>query len=231
LTSEIIPWNKNQLVNFTESVDFPKPSTSQSTATAPDKYSEVHLKRVTGVNITSVAGESGENHISELTPINRIYPHVFDEDIKAGQVLVLLKSAINDANDAIDAFGEPDLQSVSTRLTNIAVAMSKAHSLTDFNESLGGVVSYIRRAMLAASKDDLSRSALNSLLHVLKMMAVNPMIDLDDATDLVDKLSNEGWKGEHKLADEIIAALVAETEIESSEIQALLFPENQIATS
>lgn len=180
--------------------------------------------------ISSTMLEDEQVEPKKLGPLSvkRIYPHVFDENITAGQAVIYLHSAINDANVAIDAFGEPDLQTVGTRLTQIAVTMGKVHAMTEFNESLGAVVSFIRRATLTASNDELSRSALNSLIHVLELMAANPMMDLDEASDLVDKLSNDGWRGEHKLANELIMALMDSSDLPIDEVQALLFPESQV---
>lgn len=158
-----------------------------------------------------------------LLPVERIYPHVFDDD-KAGQALIYLRAAIDDAKGAIDAFGEPDIPAVDSRLSQIAVLMGKTHPLTVFNESFGAVVSFVRRATLAASSTELSRSALNSLVHVLELSASNPMLDLDEATDLIEKLASEGWKGEHQLASELLMALADDYGMTTDDMQALLFP-------
>lgn len=179
------------------------------------------------ISSTELEGHVDTNRIESLS-VERIYPHVFDENTMAGQAVIFLRSAIKDANVAIDAFGEPDLQTVGTRLTQIAATMGKVHAMTEFNESLGAIVSFIRRATLTVSNDEFSRSALNSLAHVLGLMASNPMMDLDEASDLVDKLSNDGWRGEHKLANELIMALINSSDLPADEMQALLFPEFQV---
>lgn len=180
------------------------------------------------ISSTELEDEQVETRKLGALSVKRIYPHVFDENKTAGQAVIYLRSAINDANVAIDAFGEPDLQTVTSRLTQIAVTMGKVHAMTEFNESLGAVVSFIRRATLTASNDELSRSALNSLVNVLGLMAANPMMDLDEASDLVDKLSNDGWPGEHKLANELVMALMDNSDLPIDEMQALLFPESQV---
>lgn len=172
---------------------------------------------------TTGAIEDSKETKGELLPVNRIYPHVYDENIQAGQVHISLQAAISDTREALNAIGVPDLQAISSRLTNVAAAMKRAHLLTDFNESLGGVVSYIRRAALATPIDDVDRSALNSLLQVLQAMEANPMLDLDDAADLVDKLANEGWRGEHDLANELIKSLFSDCEEVPEDLQSLLF--------
>jgi len=186
----------------------------------------VRQRSRSGFNGTGL-DETDENFATGILPVERMYPHIFDEDIKSGQALGYIRSAISDAQVAIDAFGEPDLQTVGTRLTQIAVMMSKAHTLTDFNESLGALVSFIRRATLAASSVDVSRSALNALVNVLESAAANPMLDLDEASDLVEKLSDQGWRGEHALANDIVNALVDSSDLTHEVVQALLFPEPQ----
>lgn len=98
--------------------------------------------------------------------------------------------------------------------------MGSAYPLTEFNESLGGVVAFVRRATLAASSAELSRSALNALVYALQSLVSNPMLDLDEASDFVDKLANEGWQGEHKVADELVATLLYQSALDDHEIQA-----------
>lgn len=224
----IISWDKITQASSIESVSssaFLKSQVPETTWTEDD---DVPLFSSRKISSTGLENEQIEPRNLGTLSVKRIYPHVFDENITAGQAVIYLRSAINDANVAIDAFGEPDLRTVSTRLTQIAVTMGKVHAMTEFNECLGAVVSFIRRATLTASNDELSRSALNSLIHVLELMAANPMMDLDEASDLVDKLSNDGWRGEHKLANELVTALIDSFDLPIDEVQALLFPESQV---
>ena len=86
--------------------------------------------------------------------------------------------------------------------------MSTIYPHTKFNEPLGASISYIRRATLLTSIDDISRSSLNSLIQALDFINDNPYLTLDEATDLIDKLSKEGWKGELDLSSELISALL-----------------------
>lgn len=211
--------------SFIEDAGFSPSLQPQFNETTWAEYESVRPRQSSIISVTDLDNKKVEHVKFEPLPVERIYPHVFDEDIKAGQCLVYLRSAIKDADDAIEAFGEPDFQAVGTRLAQIAVAMGKAHSLTEFNESLGGVISFIRRATLIASNDDISRPALNSLLNVLKLSVANPMMDLDEASELVDKLANDGWRGEHALANEIIRALIDSTDLSVEEMQAPLFSE------
>jgi len=143
-----------------------------------------------------------------ISQVKRIYPHVFDDEVISGQARVNLLSALDDARLALEAFGEADIQSISTRLTLIATTMSNTHRATEFNESLGAVVSFLRRSMLTASAAEITRPALNALVHVIQHLSNNPMIDLDEAAEMVDKLSTEGWQGEEGFADALISTLL-----------------------
>lgn len=224
----IISCNKITQTNSIESVSSSAFLKSRVPETAWTGNDDAPLFSSRKISSTELEDEQIETRKLGALSVKRIYPHVFDENITAGQAVIYLRSAIDDENVAIDAFGEPDLQTVNTRLTQIAVTMGKVHAMTDFNESLGAVVSFIRRATLTASNDELSRSALNSLVNVLGLMAANPMMDLDEASDLVDKLSNDGWRGEHKLANELVMALIDSSDLPIDEMQALLFPESQV---
>jgi hypothetical protein len=229
MTSKIIPWVKPLQTSPIEGIGVSAFQKSQNTATTWSEIVDQFRGQSTNFIGTALDGDHVEINRTGSLPIERIYPHVFDENVKAGQALNYLRSALSDANAAIDAFGIPDLQAVGSRLAQIAATMSKVHSLTDFNESLGGVVSFIRRATLAAANAELSRSTLNCLIHALELMVANPMLDLDEATDLVDNLTNEGWHGEHILANELIRALLDDSELSDDELQTLLFPESEAA--
>lgn len=226
MTAAIINLNKRLQISRTESASSTQ-SLAPQTYTSKETVSEVVRQRRSGIFSGTGLDDTAEAFEAGPLPVEILYPHVFDEDIKSGQALVNIRSAISDAQAAVDAFGEPDLQAVSTRLAQIAVTMGKAHALTDFNKSLGAVISFIRRAMLTASSDEVSRSSLNALVNVLGLVAANPMIDLDDACDLVDKLSDEGWHGEHVLADELVKALIDSSDLTPEDAQTLLFPESQ----
>ena len=154
--------------------------------------------------------------------IHRLYPHIFDTNSQAGEAIALIQHAKNDAILALDSFGEPDLNSTVSHLTNVASAMNSANQLINFNKSLNGVVSYIRRATLTVDINDISRSSLNTLASTLQSILENPMIDLDNASDLVEKLSSDGWKGEIEFVEALIAALLTDTE---DNVQTELFTE------
>lgn len=179
------------------------------------------VQLITGLNASAIAGAETRD-----LPIERIYPQLFDDSF-AGQVNSHIDRALKDAQLALAAFSEADLEAVGDRLNLIAPAMARTHRLCDFNDSLGAVVSFVRRAVLTTSSADITRPALNALVHVLHSIAANPMIDLDDACDLIDKLSDEGWQGEHGIADMLVAALLDYPDAEGDvEVQAQLFTEH-----
>lgn len=155
-------------------------------------------------------------------PLDRIYPHLFDESTNAGNVMTLFQHALSDAQLAIEAYGEPDIQTVSTRLTNIAAMMSTAYALIDFNKSLAATVSFLRRATLATPLEAISRPSLNTIAFALQSILNNPMITLDESSDLVEKLERDGWKGGLQVVDALIAELMKD--VEDDEVQAELFP-------
>lgn len=229
MTATIIPWNKTLPTGPADVARATQPPVSVNNATTPMALEPPRLRRSSTFNSTNAVDEAIIREQSGPSPITRIYPHVFDEDLGPGQAYVHIQNAVRDGELAIEAFGEPDLDAVTTHLGQIAAAMRTAYPLTDFNDSLGGVVAFIRRATLVASIGELSRSALNALVYALRSIASNPMLDLEEASDLVDKLANEGWHGEHKVADELVAALIDQSGLDEQIRQALLFPESQVA--
>jgi hypothetical protein len=145
---------------------------------------------------------------SQAEVVRRAYPQVVEA---AQPALRFISQALGDARAALEAFGEPDFREVANRLTCVAALCARAHLETRFNESFGAVVSYIRRATIAANAanpDEISRDSLNSLVHVLNTLITNPVISLGDAGDLVELLSQHGWHGEHEAIERIIATLL-----------------------
>ena len=187
---------------------------------------KIRQKIISGLNNTNLDADVYFSAVGDA-PVERIYPHVFDEDAASGQVRNHILKALENAQSALDSYSIPDFESMNTSLTVIAAIMSDAHLLTEFNESLGAVVSFLRRATLNTSSDEVNLPGLNVLVNVLQSMAANPMIDLDDACDLIDKLSTENWRGEHGVTDELVAILFGEIATENAELQTNLFDDIQ----
>lgn len=219
MTETALPSYENMFGSLAERSGTAVPETSQSSS-AVRTLKGLHLLRTTKRNSTSTGTDESLANIDDARPpVERFYPHIFDEAGSAGQARLLIISALSDAQKALEAFGHAELDVVGTQLALIATTMSKAHRLSDFNESLGAVISFVRRATLVASSADISRSALNILIHALRTISENPMLALDEAADIVDKLSGEGWRGEHGIADAIVSALFGDesTEDDSEE--------------
>ena len=94
------------------------------------------------------------------------------------------------------------------------------------------MIAFVRRAVLAAPITDISRSGLNALQFVLRGISDNPMLDLDDAAEAVDLLEREAWRGDHEVADTIVAALLDDSEFdENEEVQTRLFVDDASPSS
>lgn len=230
MTGTVLPWQS--AASTTKLTNLRNESRSLNLAT---DTASVFLQERPNLRLRSVASSTSvdDEPISaepKPIPVDRIYPHVFDQEVQAGQALAHLRGAQEYVRSASEAFGEPDLEAVETSLAQVAVAMAAAYPLTVFNESLGGVVAFVRRATLAASVDNLSRSSLNALAVALRVVTENPMLDLDDAADVVEKLETEGWQGGHRLANEILASLFDESDMDAQQVQELLFPDAREAT-
>ena len=125
-----------------------------------------------------------------------IYPHIFDPDAgTTSQAMRLIGQAVNHAQSAVEAYGAGELSEVSSALGLVAAAAASAHASTTFNESLGAVVSYVRRAALTAHVADVSLPQLMALVKALRALREQPMISLEAAAGLIDELEQVGWSG------------------------------------
>lgn len=215
------------ITNFADNLNNDSLSVETKTSEAPltSWISEV-IKELSdqGTNSTIDPLNKSQSSQSKSIPVERIYPHVFDENEDTGQAIVNIKIALSDAKLALESYSEADIANINTRLTLIATTMSNTHELTKFNESLGAVVSYIRRATLNTPTDEINLPSLNGLVHVLLTISKNPMIDLNEASELIDKLSDEGWKGDYGFAETLLAAFFDDLEIDTdASLQASIF--------
>jgi len=153
---------------------------------------------------------------------DRLYPQAFDEAVQSGQAMVYLRQALADANCALNFFSDGDLAQMSSQLNVVAVALKCAYEQIDFNDSLAGVVDFLRRATLTVDSAGVSIGALNMLVSAIAQLVSNPMLMLHDAADIAEKLSSQGWEGEHEDVDAIIKALLAEDRV-ADPAQAALF--------
>lgn len=177
---------------------------------------QVRSARKTFRVVLSTSGDinTASNTAEQTVEARRIYPHVFDEATKTGEALTLIQKAIEDVRLAIDDFTDANLQSIGTRFSQIALLLKKAYGISHANDPFAAVISFVRRAILIFAPEDASLPQLNSLLVALKKLADNPLLSLDDATDLIDKLTDDGWDGQHEAVEKIVAMLLNEQENE-----------------
>jgi hypothetical protein len=148
------------------------------------------------------------SHERQAAPPDRVYPHLYDPASSPdGGAMRLIADALGDAQAAVDCFTEADLHGVSTSLGLVAASLARAHQHTTFNESLGSVVSYIRRATLRADAATLDLAQLMQLAQVLRTIQGQPMLDLETAAGLADDLSAAGWDGELYEVNALLRAL------------------------
>jgi hypothetical protein len=210
--------------NWTSTATLPSDRVRSATAGTADFVETLASERrieAVGVTGQAVGSMSDLDWFVELSS-DRIYPHLHDENEAAGQAVALLRQAIDDARSALDAFENADLRTVATQLGLVAANTARAHSCAEFNRSFGSVIGFIRRAALVANAGELSRSALNALLHALNQLVAQPTLDLMDAAELAEKLSAEGWRGEHTAVEALVQLLLRDSEIDET-AQADLF--------
>lgn len=152
------------------------------------------------------ATESDTTNLSQ-----RIYPHMYEAEAQTGVAMSLVGRAKTEAASAVDAYLLGDIQEVSSRLALVATSAAAAHRNTRFNEAFGAVVSFIRRAALAANVAEIELPQLMQLSKALNTLHAEPMLTLDAATDVVESLEQVGWRGQHAAVAELVAALIGDS--------------------
>jgi hypothetical protein len=187
-------------------------STSPTTLSDWSRYKSDLLHTPTPLEATGLASVkeghdigSAEGQVDDRENVgiaNRAYPHL----VEAAQSAVsLMRHSLDNARLALTSYDDADIDGVASRLSAIAAQCAKAHQSTAFNEAFGAVVSYVRRATLAANAADIARAALNSLVQALNQLTNNPMISLAAAADMLTTLSDDGWEGEHRAVNRLLA--------------------------
>lgn len=183
--------------------------------------------------------EGSNTNISDLTanlpvsvrsprhevPIGRLYPQLLDSDTSHGRLSVLVKDALDDCRRAVDSYQAGDVATIDSCLANIAAVMQEAYGQSEFNDNLGAVISFVRRAAIAASAVEVSLSSLNALVNALSSISHNPFMDLSEAADLVDSLSDEGWRGEHQAVSAMLECFIGKSDSIDVHQNACLQPE------
>jgi hypothetical protein len=157
--------------------------------------------------------------VEQASLIARSYPHIFDKQQPSHEAINLVSHAVTYASDALDAFGTPDIETVSTKLKLIAVTMKAAYEAADFNRSFASALSFIRRSTLIMPFEDVTRQALNALILVLKNLQSNPMLDLMASAELINNLEESGWKGDSEALTNLLSALLPQQENEKETLK------------
>jgi hypothetical protein len=179
---------------------------------------------------TNISGSTADLPVNvsssrQEVPIGRLYPQFLDVDTEHGRLRVLIRDALGDSRHAVDSYQTGDIAAVDSYLANIAAVMQEAYDQTEFNDNLGAVISFVRRAAITASAEEVSLSSLHALVNALSNISQNPFMDLSAAADLVDGLSDEGWRGEHQAVSAILELFVGESDVVDTHDDTGLQPE------
>lgn len=146
--------------------------------------------------------------VSTKVPTSRLYPHVFDGSTDAGNMLIHLEEAISYTQHAIDSYVSPDLVMATSYLTNVANSMRLAYSYANFNKALRGLISFIRRSTLTTPIEILNLASLNALMSTLNSIISDPLLSFDEATDYLERLSENAWQGENAIVEAVISEML-----------------------
>jgi hypothetical protein len=147
------------------------------------------------------------------TPLDvtkRAYPLAYDPEGPAGPALELLNQVNELASSITQAYSEGDMATIGSRLAMIAALLANAYPYTAFNPALGAAVSFLRRATLLADVSQCGFEELMALAKAGRVLAENPLISLDESTDLVMELEGQGWVGADPDVVQFVAALFGE---------------------
>lgn len=152
-----------------------------------------------------------------------IYPHIFDEGLSKGAAWAELQGGMERLDKCIDAYGDGDIAGVAARLSEVALVLKSVHSKLDRNDPQAALVGFMRRAVLAASPDEVSRSTLESMRSVVRTMQSAPVMSLSEAADLSDQLETNGWNGDEPNASALFQIMFgADVELEKLSAGAIL---------
>jgi hypothetical protein len=141
----------------------------------------------------------------------RAYPLAYDPQGPAGPALALLTEVDELARSITDAYSEGDIGTFGSRLAMIAALLAKAYPHTGFNPALGAAVSFLRRATLLADASQCGFEEIMALSKAARHIAENPLIPLEDSTDLVIELEAHGWVGADPEIEALAKALFGES--------------------
>jgi len=134
----------------------------------------------------------------EQPPARSLYPQAFDETVQIGKVRNLIELSYRCAQQALDAYDDSELITVSNSFSLISAHLANAAAQNTGERALNGILHFVRRAVMVVDVTDLSREHLNSLITVLKSLSVSPLVSLADAANMRRSLVNAMWNGDHQ---------------------------------
>lgn len=149
-------------------------------------------------------------HKGQLAP-HDVYPHLFDDSSPLSKARRRVEAAYEDASKALDAYGAGDLLGVAGRLGTIGINLDRAFLLAD-QDSLAGLLGWVKRAVISVDVEALDRSMLNALVVVLGGVSQNPLVDLAESSDFADQLADVGWNGDINHVAALVRSLVDDEE-------------------
>lgn len=166
--------------------------------------------RISGVYLSPATLSGADSDKIKAFPpqASRAYPHIYDDAAAGSLAMSLIANAQLETRNAIDYFGDGDLQSVSASFSSIALMLAAAHEHTGFNDSFGALLSYLRRGILVLSLADVQLSQLMSIAKALDVLHEQPMMTLDQASDEVEALETAGVFGEHQAVELLVRTLL-----------------------
>lgn len=168
-------------------------------------------KEVAGTEETQVldqaAGSLGESLDSAVSQAEA-YPHAFDESVPEGMARESLVNALDRVSLAIDALEEGDIQEIASRLAQAAVSLRAAHQKLGRDNPLSALVGYMKRGVLTADAENLTRAPLEAMAAVLRKCADAPVMRITEAARLSASLERNGWAGDDSTINALAAAVL-----------------------
>lgn len=152
------------------------------------------------------------DHAGASRPDQRaIYPHAFDKELERGAAWFELESALKSLDECSAAYTEGDIEGVAFRLSESSLGFKAALLRLDSSDPLFALVSFFRRALIAAAPSDVSREALESARSIARSILREPIISLSEAADYSDVLESSGWVGDDQIVSSLMRDLLDET--------------------
>lgn len=140
---------------------------------------------------------------------DRTYPQYSEPNSDFGLLRQDIERARSDVRLALEEFDGGDIGAMASNLSLAASVLSKSLHLADFNDALGSILAFAKRAMLLTQASEVSRGMLNVLLTTLGQLLDGALLDLDGAAEFADSLAAQGWRGEEVETAKFVAEMIS----------------------